>query len=96
MKEEIKQTVHDIVLNSNQRLTPIDVEKRVATEIRADKQMIKTAITELVNEGVLRYTYHVSVFWKSRSTVQSVFPEELWLNPHIKCTHLKEMISSLI
>lgn len=55
MKEEIKQTVHDIVLNSNQRLTPIDVEKRVATEateIRADKQMIKTAITELVNEGV--------------------------------------------
>jgi len=56
MNEEIKQKVYAIVLNSHTRLTPIEVEKKIAVETRAERKVIKSAIRELVHEELLRYT----------------------------------------
>lgn len=65
MSNEIKQKVYDTVVSSNQRLTPIEVEKKAAAELGVQRRVIKAAIKELVHEGVLRYTYFGNSFLES-------------------------------
>lgn len=60
--EEIKQKVHDMVVSSEQRLTPIDVERKVAVETGADRRMVRAAIKGLINSGELEYTHFGSSF----------------------------------
>lgn len=56
MEEEIKQRVYAIVVSSDQKMTPLDVGKKVVIEAGADRKVVKTAIRELVCEGKLRYS----------------------------------------
>jgi len=60
--EEIKQTVYDTVISSEQRLTPIDVERKVAVETGADRRVVRVAIKGLINSGELEYTHFGSSF----------------------------------
>jgi hypothetical protein len=44
MSRGIKQKVYDIVVGSNHKLTPVEVEKMVVAETGADRKVIKAAI----------------------------------------------------
>jgi hypothetical protein len=47
MSRGIKQKVYDIVVGSNHKLTPVEVEKMVVAETGADRKVIKAAIKNL-------------------------------------------------
>ena len=57
MSRGIKQKVYDIVVGSNHKLTPVEIEKMVVAETGADRKVIKAAIKKLVCEGVLHYSF---------------------------------------
>lgn len=50
MSRGIKQKVYDIVVGSNHKLTPVEVEKMVVAETGADRKVIKAAIKNLSAE----------------------------------------------
>ncbi len=60
--EEIKQKVYNAVVSSEQRLTPIDVKRKIAVETGVDRRVVKVAIKDLINSGELEYTHFGSSF----------------------------------
>jgi ribosomal protein L11 methyltransferase len=62
MRGEIKEKIYYTVVNSNYKLTPIELVKKISSDMKVDKKMVEIAIKELVNEGILRYTYFGNSF----------------------------------
>ena len=56
-REDLKQKVFDLVVQSQKRTKPGDLAKTLARSLGVDKNEIKAAINELVSEGRLIYTY---------------------------------------
>ena len=57
MMENVKQAVCNIVVDSNEKMTPGEVEKAVSRAGRVDRKTVKLAIKDLVGLGELTYTY---------------------------------------
>ena len=57
MIEKIKQAVCNLVVDSNKRMTPGEVEKAVARATGFDRKAVKFGIKDLVSLGELSYTY---------------------------------------
>ena len=55
--ENVKQAVRNIVVDSEKRMTPGDVEKAVSITTGLDRKTVKLAIRDLVSLGELSYTY---------------------------------------
>lgn len=62
MHGEIKKKIYSTVADSNNNLTPIEVAKKISHEMKVDRKIVETAIKELVNEEVLKYTYFGNSF----------------------------------
>ncbi len=62
MFEEIKRRIYYTVANSNQMLTPIEVAKKVSSDMKVDRKIVEKAIKELVKEELLKYTYFGNSF----------------------------------
>ncbi|NWF52188.1 MAG: 50S ribosomal protein L11 methyltransferase [Nitrospirae bacterium] len=62
MRGEIKKRIRYTVVNSNKRLVPIEVVKKVSYDMKVERKMVEVAIKELINEGILRYTYFGNSF----------------------------------
>ncbi|MGB9715502.1 MAG: 50S ribosomal protein L11 methyltransferase [Thermodesulfovibrionales bacterium] len=43
-------------------MTPLEVAKKVSYEMKVDRKVVETAIKELVNEEILKYTYFGNTF----------------------------------
>ena len=54
--------IYDMVLSPEQRLTPIDVERKIAAETGVDRKAVRIAIKGLIDSGELAYTYFGSSF----------------------------------
>jgi ribosomal protein L11 methyltransferase len=57
MMEKVKQAVRNMVLDSEKRMTPGEVEKAVARASGVDRKTVRLAIKDLVSPGELSYTY---------------------------------------
>jgi len=57
MMENVKQAVRNMVVDSEKKMTPGEVEKAVAKAGGVDRGTIKLAIKDLVSRGELSYTY---------------------------------------
>lgn len=57
MMEKVKQAVRNIVVDSEKKMTPVEVEKAVAKAGGVDRKTVKLAIKGLVSLGELSYTY---------------------------------------
>ncbi|MDH5201725.1 MAG: 50S ribosomal protein L11 methyltransferase [Nitrospirota bacterium] len=89
MSRGIKQEVYDIVVGSNHKLTPVDVEKTVAAETGADRKVIKAAIKELVCEGVLQYSFSGTSFLEISKDKPFRVSERIVIKPPDK-THISD------
>ena len=57
MIEKVKQAVRNMVVDSEKRMTPGEVEKTIARSGGVDRKTVKLAIRDLVTLGELSYTY---------------------------------------
>lgn len=57
MNEGLRDIIYNAVIEANEKMTPGAVEKAVALATGADREVIKQAIRDLVNQGALCYTY---------------------------------------
>ena len=57
MMEKVKQAVRNIVVDSEKKMTPGDVEKAVAGTADVDRKAVRLAIKDLVSKRELTYTY---------------------------------------
>ncbi|MEE9437114.1 MAG: hypothetical protein V3V52_06590 [Candidatus Adiutricales bacterium] len=55
--EDLKKQVFDMVANSQKKIKPGDLVRTLARSLGIDKKLVKEAISELVSEGRLLYTY---------------------------------------
>ncbi|MBW1708522.1 MAG: hypothetical protein JRG97_01030 [Deltaproteobacteria bacterium] len=56
-REDLKQRVFDLVAQSQKKVKPTDLARTLARSVGVDKKEVKEAITNLVSEGKLIYTY---------------------------------------
>ena len=56
-REDLKYQVFTLVSDSQKRMKPGDLAKSLARSLGIDKNDVREAITELVSEGKLIYTY---------------------------------------
>ena len=64
---EIRQKVFETVSESNKRLTYGEVEKRLSQKFTVPKKALKTAISELVADRQLIYTYNLGCSFLEKS-----------------------------
>jgi ribosomal protein L11 methyltransferase len=64
---EIRQKVFETVSESNKRLTYGEVEKRLSKKFAVHKKALKTAISELVADRQLIYTYNLGCSFLEKS-----------------------------
>ena len=57
MMENVKQAVRNMVIDSEKKMTPGEVEKAVARAGGVDRKTVRLAIKDLVGLGELTYTY---------------------------------------
>jgi ribosomal protein L11 methyltransferase len=57
MIRKVRQAVHNLVVDSEKRMTPGEVEKAVARATGFDRKTVKLGIKDLVGLGELSYTY---------------------------------------
>jgi len=55
--EDLKQKVFDMVASSQKKIKPGDLARTLARSLGIDKKLVKEAISELVSEKKLIYTY---------------------------------------
>ena len=56
-REDLKQQVFDFVASSHKKLKPSDLARTLARSLGIDKKEVKEAMTDLVSEGRLIYSY---------------------------------------
>ncbi|MBW2624140.1 MAG: hypothetical protein JRD68_14625 [Deltaproteobacteria bacterium] len=56
-REDLKKQVFEMVVNSQKKIKPGDLSRTLARSSGIDKKQVKEAISELVSEGKLLYTY---------------------------------------
>ncbi|MBW2060465.1 MAG: hypothetical protein JRI95_02760 [Deltaproteobacteria bacterium] len=55
--EDLKQEVFILVAESHKKIKPGDLARTLARSLKVDKRQVKEAISVLVSEGKLVYTY---------------------------------------
>ena len=56
-REDLKQQVFDFVAASHKKLKPSDLTRTLARSLGLDKKEVKEALSELVSDGRLVYSY---------------------------------------
>jgi len=56
-REDLKKQVFEMVAKSQKKIKPGDLSRTLARSLGIDKKLVKEAISELVSEGKLLYTY---------------------------------------
>ena len=56
-RNEIKDRIYRMVASSHKRMKPGDLAKTLARSLGVDKKEVKSAISELTEEGRLVYSY---------------------------------------
>lgn len=56
-REDLKQEVFEIVVQSHKKMKPSDLVRTLARSLHVDKKEVKAAIAELTSEGKLTYSY---------------------------------------
>ena len=56
-REDLKQKVFQMVAESHKRMKPVDLANSLARSMGINKKEVKAAITDLIDEGKLIYSY---------------------------------------